>query len=124
MPYNETLAERVRQLLHASTTGRVEEKKVFRGLTFMVNDKMMISVSGERLMCRYDPALQAEVEEKDGYQPMIMKGREYKGCCYVEAPGIASDAALKYWIKLCLRFNDEARSSKKGKSDELRQKKK
>ena len=28
---------------------------MFRGLTFMVNGKMCVSVSGDKLMCRFDP---------------------------------------------------------------------
>ncbi len=38
MAYNEKLADRIREsLAHLS---KVEEKKMFRGLTFMVNGKM------------------------------------------------------------------------------------
>lgn len=38
-------------------------------------------------MCRFDSALHEEVAEKDGFQPMIMKGRELKGYCYVSPEG-------------------------------------
>lgn len=88
MPYNEQLADKVREaLLHLP---KVEEKKMFRGLTFMVNGKMCISVSGEELMCRFDPALQDTIAEKNGFQAMIMKGKEYKGFCYVNPDAIRS----------------------------------
>ena len=66
MPYNEELANRIREKLQHLP--KVEEKKMFRGLTFMVNDKMCISVSGERLMCRFDPALHETIAERPGYR--------------------------------------------------------
>jgi hypothetical protein len=39
MSYNEKLADRVREII-AETHENVEEKKMFGGLCFMVNDKM------------------------------------------------------------------------------------
>ncbi len=47
MPYNTTLANRIRDYLLQFPTLKVKEKKMFRGLTFMVNGKMCISVSGD-----------------------------------------------------------------------------
>ncbi len=38
MPYDETLANRIREAF--ADVPNVEEKKMFRGLTFMVNDKI------------------------------------------------------------------------------------
>jgi TfoX/Sxy family transcriptional regulator of competence genes len=53
MAYDEKLADRVREAL--MDVPKVEEKKMFRGITFMVDDKMCISVSGDELMLRLDP---------------------------------------------------------------------
>ena len=111
MPYNEKLADRIRESLQTMKT--VEEKKMFRGLTFMVNGKMCISVSGERLMCRFDPALQDTVAEKPGFEPMIMKGKMYKGFCYVNEYGFKSKKDFDYWVQLCIHFNDKAKAAKK-----------
>ena len=88
---------------------------MFRGLTFMVNDKMCISVSGENLMCRFDPDLHEEVAEKTGYQLMIMRGKELKGYCYVQPIGFQKEKDLKYWVKICVEFNEKARSLKRKK---------
>ncbi len=33
----------------------VEEKKMFRGMTFMVDGKMCVSVGDDEIMCRIDP---------------------------------------------------------------------
>ena len=113
MAYNEKLADRVRDAF--KHLPMVEEKKMFRGITFMVNDKMCVSVSGNRLMCRFNPLLQEQVAEKPGYEPMIMKEKEYKGFCYVNETGIKSKKNFDYWISLCLEFNEKAKSSKKKK---------
>jgi TfoX/Sxy family transcriptional regulator of competence genes len=113
MAYNEKLADRVREAL--SDLPDVEEKKMFRGVTFMVNGKMCISVSGENLMCRFDPAMQEEILKKHGVEPMIMKNREYKGYVYVTSEGFKSKKDFDYWINLCLSFNKKAKAAKKRK---------
>ena len=43
MAYNEKLADRVREIISA-THNITEEKKMFGGLCFMVNDKMCVGV--------------------------------------------------------------------------------
>ncbi|MGV3589236.1 MAG: TfoX/Sxy family protein [Adhaeribacter sp.] len=79
MAYDTELADRIREYLVKFPELNIEEKEMFRGLTFMVNDKMCVCVSDENLMCRFDPDLQEEIAEKNGFQPMIMKGKELKG---------------------------------------------
>lgn len=113
MAYSTGLADKIREYLAEIPAISIEEKKMFRGLTFMVNGKMCINVSGENLMCRFDPVLQEELSGKKGYQPMLMKGRELKGYCYVSEEGYRSRRDFEYWCRLCLEFNHKAESSKK-----------
>ena|SRR5688500_3563290 len=115
MSYDVTLADRIREYLLKFSPLQIEEKEMFRGLTFMVNDKMCVGVSGENLMCRFDPGLHEEVAEKKGFQPMIMKGKDLKGYCYVNPFGFAAKKDFEYWINLCLDFNNRAKSSRKKK---------
>ncbi len=115
MAYDIKVADRIREYLIKFPKLKIEEKKMFRGLSFMVNDKMCVSVSGENLMCRFDPALHNEVAEKNGFQAMIMKGKEYKGYCYIDAIGFKSKKDFEYWVNLCLEYNERAKSSKKNK---------
>lgn len=115
MAYSTKLANRVRTYLAGVSTITVEEKEMFSGLAFLVNDKMCVNVSGDDLMCRFDPALYDEVGERPGYQPMIMRGRQLKGYCYVSEEGYKSKKDFEYWIKICLDFNAKAKSSKKKK---------
>lgn len=113
MAYDTELAGRIREYLAGFPKLKIEEKNMLSGLTFTVNGKMYINVSHDNLMCRFDSALHEEVAEKDGFQPMIMKGRELKGYCYVSPEGYKKKKDFEYWINLCLSFNPRAKASKK-----------
>jgi TfoX/Sxy family transcriptional regulator of competence genes len=115
MPYSTKLAERVRTYLERIANLRIEEKAMFKGLAFLVNGKMCVNVSGEDLMCRYDPGLDLEVTERTGFKPMVMKGKQLRGYCYVSEAGYKSNVNFEYWLKLCLDFNEKAKASKKKK---------
>src|SRR5258708_653282 len=113
MAYNEELTARIREALaHLS---KVEEKKMFRGVTFMVNNKMCITAGDNKIMCRIDPAIHDEVIKRKGCETVKMKGREYKGYVYVSEEGIKTKKDLDHWIQLALEFNKLAKSSKKKK---------
>jgi TfoX/Sxy family transcriptional regulator of competence genes len=113
MAYDTKLADRIREHLAEIPNLEIEEKKMFRGLTFMVNGKMCVCVSGENLMLRFDPKLQEKLSEKNGYETMMMKGKEYKGYCYINPEGFKAKKDFEYFINLCLKFNPLAKSSKK-----------
>src|SRR5882757_7418484 len=97
MAYNEKLADRVRELI-ALTHKNVEEKKMFGGLCFMVNDKMCVGVEQERLMIRFDPERTDEVMEKPGCKPMDFTGRVMKGYAFVDINELDTKKKLSYWI--------------------------
>ena len=113
MAYSEALADRIRNYLNSLQKLKIEEKKMFRGLAFLVNGKMCINVSGENLMCRYDPNLDDEVAERVGFEPMIMRGRQLAGYCYVSEAGYKSNTDFEYWMKLSLDFNEKAKVAKR-----------
>jgi TfoX/Sxy family transcriptional regulator of competence genes len=115
MPHNLKLADRIREYLAGFPKLKIEEKKMFSGVAFMVNGKMCVNVSGDNLMCRFDPELQEDVAEKNGYEPMIMKGKELTGYCYVQPIGFQSKKDFEYWMNLCLNYNEKAKASKKKK---------
>ncbi|TGK20218.1 TfoX family protein [Leptospira fluminis] len=113
MAYNEQLTNRVRTALqHLSD---VEEKRMFRGVTFMVNGKMCIGVGDDELLCRIDPALHEDAIQRKGCRTMNMKGREYKGYVLVGEDAIKTNTDFDYWIELSLDFNKRAKSSKNRK---------
>lgn len=111
MAINERLTKRVRAAL--SHLPDVAEKKMFRGITFMVNKKMCISVSDDHIMCRFDPALHEEILRTKGCRTVEMGGRKYKGYVYVSEEAVSSEKELQYWIKLALNFNEKAKMAKK-----------
>lgn len=115
MAYNEKLASRVREIISA-TEDDVEEKKMFGGLCFMVNDKMCLGVEQERLMVRLDPALFDEVMEKDGCQPMDFTGKPMKGFVFVDINVLNTAKKLEYWVNLALEYNKIAKTSRKKKT--------
>ena len=118
MPYDIQLADRVRLYLAEDARLRITEKTMFRGLAFLVNDKMCVNISGDNLMCRIDPGRHDEVSKRKGYMPMIMRGRAMNGYCYVRPEGFKSKKDFEYWMKLCLEFNPSAKASKKRKSSQ------
>jgi len=65
MAFNEKLADRVRELL-AEAGKNIDEKLMFGGLCFMVDNKMCVCVSKDRLMLRLDPDFYEEALEKEG----------------------------------------------------------
>lgn len=111
MAYNEKLADRIREALQDLPS--VEEEKMFRGVTFMVDGKMCISVSGEELMVRFDPALQETVAEREGFRSMVMKGKILRGYGYIDPDTFRSSEDFNYWISLALEFNPKAKASRK-----------
>jgi TfoX/Sxy family transcriptional regulator of competence genes len=114
MPCNEKIADAVRELISISHTN-VEEKKMFGGLCFMVNDKMCIGVESERLMVRLNPDKNDEVLKKEGCKPMDFTGKIMKGYFFVDADELGTKKKLKYWVDLALEFNKIAKASKKKK---------
>ena len=114
MAYDEKLADRAREII-SLTHKNIEEKKMFGGLCFMVNDKMCIGVEKERLMVRLDPEKYDEVMEKDGCKPMDFTGKVMKGFVFVDASAVTTKKKLEYWIKLALDYNKMAKPSKKKK---------
>jgi len=114
MAYNEELANRTRALI-AATHKNVEEKAMFGGLCFMVNDKMCVGVEQARLMVRLDPAKYEEVMEKEGCRPMDFTGKVMKGYVFVDIVALNTKTKLTYWINLALEYNKIAKPSKKKK---------
>ena len=112
MAYDENLADRVRERI-ALSHKNIEEKKMFGGLCFMVNNKMCVGVEKERLMVRIDPEKYEEVMEKEGCTPMDFTGKPMKGFVFVDTDVLKTKKQLEYWIGLALEYNKIAKTSKK-----------
>lgn len=115
MAYDEKLADRVREII-AETQKSIEEKKMFGGLCFMVNNKMCVGVEQERLMLRINPDNYEDAIEKEGCSPMDFTGKPMKGYVYVDKDVLQTKKQLQYWIALALAYNKIAKASKKKKT--------
>ena len=113
MAYSEELAERIRKTF--AKTPRVEEKKMMGGLTFMVNGKMCVGVHKEDLMVRLDPEIHDEAIKRKGARTMDFTKKPMRGFIFVNPKGTKSPKDLQYWLDLGLKFNKQAKISKKKK---------
>jgi hypothetical protein len=118
MAYDERVANRIREALAERPLAGcplVEEKTLFQGLAFMVDDKLCIGVRNDVLLCRIGPDEYEAALEMNGVEPMVMNERVAIGYVYVSPEGYASRELFESWIGKCLSFNKFAKSSKKKK---------
>ncbi|TNE84006.1 MAG: TfoX family protein [Deltaproteobacteria bacterium] len=106
MPYDEALAERVRDLL-AGENGLVE-KKMFGGVGWTLHGNMACGAHSDgRLMVRAAPDDWAEWLEEPGVGGIERGGKPMRGWLLVDAAVVEDDAALRSWVG---RGRDYARS--------------
>ena len=111
MAFNEKLADRIRESLE--NVPNVNEKFMFGGVCFMVNDKMCVGVVKDEMMCRIDPILDETALEMNGCRRMDFTHKPMKGYVFISDEGMKTKKAFEYWISLCLEFNSKAKASKK-----------
>jgi TfoX/Sxy family transcriptional regulator of competence genes len=102
MSYDERIAARIRALL--GTRRDVVERKMFGGLTFMVNGAMCCGVTSEALVVRVGPAEYERALAEPHARPMDFTGRPLVGMLYVDPPGYRTTAALSRWLQRGLDF--------------------
>jgi TfoX/Sxy family transcriptional regulator of competence genes len=113
---NDALINKVRKAL--AHLEEVEEKQMFRGITFMVNGKMCISVGAGELMCRINPDHHETYAIRNGCRGMVHGGKTMRGYIFVSEAGYKVKKDFDLWIKLCLDYNPKAKSSKKEETAE------
>lgn len=111
MPYNEQLADRVRERL--ADLPNLEEKAMMGGRLFLYNDKMLVGVIEDDLLCRIDPEIYEKALEMNGCRSMYSGKRPMKGYVLVDESGRRTQKEFDYWINLTLEFNPKAKSSRK-----------
>ena len=116
MPYNAEVADRVRSAL--SDRDHVREVKMFGGLAFMVDERMVVCVSGggSDLLVRAAPERDAELLQRAGAQRAEMgRGRSMgEGWITVDEEALENDEDLQYWMDVSLEFHAQG-SGKRGK---------
>ncbi len=102
MPFDETLAARIRDAL--ARKKNIEEKKMFGGIGFLLNGNMLVGVWKDSLIVRLgldgddEAMLEPHVREFD------ITGRPMKGWVMVEPEGVEDDDQLKDWIQRAVKF--------------------
>lgn len=102
MPYSESLAQRVRDLL--GPRQNLVEKRMFGGIGFLLHGNMLVGVWKSSLIARvgaeaYDAALKRlHVSEFD------VTGRPMKGWVMINADGVETNLQLAEWIDSAHEF--------------------
>src|ERR1700744_1383431 len=113
MAYNEVLANRIREIL-ADADVNVFEKRMFSGLSFLVDNKICVSVaSKDRMLLRLSPEDYEKSLEQDGVTTMQRNGKAMKGYIYVDNAVLRSEKELKRWVDMALAYNPIAKPYKK-----------
>ncbi|MGD0753060.1 MAG: TfoX/Sxy family protein [Anaerolineales bacterium] len=102
MAHDELLAVRLRAALGAQPG--LEEKKMFGGVGFLVNGNMACGVHKDNMIVRVGPEKHAWALAQPHTRPFDMTGHPMSGWVEVEPPGIATEKAIKAWVKLGLAF--------------------
>ncbi len=106
MAYDTELADRVRLALTAEST--IREVKMFGGLSFMVNEAMLMNVgSAGDLLVRVDPKRDEDYLKREGVSSAEMgAGRTMgKGWLAVDTGTVATDENLAFWVDAAMDFN-------------------
>jgi TfoX/Sxy family transcriptional regulator of competence genes len=102
MPFDETVAQRVRHEL-AQQTG-ITERKMFGGLSFLLHGNMCCGVLADHLVLRLGPAESEVALGQPHTRVMDFTGKPLKSMVYVEPAGYASAAALRQWLERAVAF--------------------
>ena len=114
MPYDEYLAERIRNYF---TEQKVPyyDKNMMGGCVFMVNDKMCCGIHFDKmkkidlLMARIGENAAIEFAEKKGCHPMDFTGWPMKGYVFIDPDGFDLEEDLVFWLDHCIAFNPTAK---------------
>ena len=104
MAFDESLANRIRNQLAGKKN--VAEKKMFGGLTFMLQGNMCCGIMKDELLVRVGPTRYADALDQPHTQPMMFTGKPMKGIVLVGAQGCATEADLQAWVQRGVAFAD------------------
>ena len=112
MDSNHITAARIADMLTAKGIA-FEQKRMFGGDCFMVDDKMLMGTYKGGIMVRVDPAEEDALKKLTGVGEMVHGGKVMKAFLMVATHGYESDEGLDFWVRKCIAFNPKAKSSKK-----------
>jgi hypothetical protein len=102
MPYDESLAARIRDAL--ARRKDVHEKKMFGGICFLLHGNLLVGVWKDSLIARLGP----EEGEAALLEPHVrvfdITGRPMRNWVLVEPKGVEDDDQLTAWIERATKF--------------------
>tara|TARA_R110002096_G_scaffold56600_4_gene144374 strand:- start:1174 stop:1506 length:333 start_codon:yes stop_codon:yes gene_type:complete len=104
MAVDPDLVDRMEAALIARGASPVR-RKMFGGITLMVNGNMSYGTSGEEMHVRVGPERHAEALARPAARAMDFTGRPMKGWVTVDGPSDLSEDDIGSWADLCLAFN-------------------
>lgn len=103
MAHDQALADRIRALI--ADDPRFSEKRMFGGISFMLDGKMSVTASGRGgLMVRIDPADADELMATTAATDDVMPGRTMRGWLRIDSEHVSSDEDLREWVDRSVRW--------------------
>ncbi|HTM77393.1 MAG TPA: TfoX/Sxy family protein [Devosia sp.] len=97
------IADRLRNLFDGDP--RITEKKMFGGITFLMNGHMLVAAKKDgQLMVHVSKADNEEALGRPGATQMAHGGRTMRGFIWVDADETEDDEVLAEWIALAERY--------------------
>ena len=98
MAYNEQVADRVR--VYIGTHPGITEKKMFGGLSFLLEGKMTVGIIKDDLIVRVVAEKDEEILTIPYVEEMKFTGKAMKEFVSVKPPAFAKTEDLQKWIEL------------------------
>jgi TfoX/Sxy family transcriptional regulator of competence genes len=99
VPYDEDLADRIRELVGLEKA--LSEKKMFGGLAFLIGGHMAVAASGQGgILVRVDPDRSEELVASTDAVEAVMRGRPMAGWLRVAPEHLRTKRQLQKWVQL------------------------
>lgn len=82
----------------------IAEKKMFGGVCFLLDGKLLVGIMGSSLIVRLGPDEAAVALQDDNVRVFDITGRPMKNWVVVEPDGLDSDRQLQEWLERATRF--------------------
>ena len=90
-----------------------EEKKMFGGICFMIDNKMCFGTTKGQFLVRVSPDEFDSLLENSNAEPMKHGSKIMKGYLFIDPQDCCTNDRLEFWIEKCLKYNSKIASSKK-----------
>lgn len=102
MPYDENLAEKVREILDQNQD--LVEKKMFGGLAFLTRGNMAVGISGDSLMVRVGVDAYQDAMAEPGVDVFGKSGSPMTGWVLVSPSRLSDEPGLMHWVDRGMSF--------------------